>query len=297
MLGKLVKYDFKSVSKVMGLLAAITGGYALLCAIMLQTPVYADLFSGNNDSAMVAFGGITGLFGFIALFLIIAGVNAASVIYLGVRFFKSMYDDEGYLTHTLPATGWERLGAKLITASVWVFIIRLTIVVSCGLIVISFIIIAARNGVDVSEALNDIKNTIVNDIFPYKEYAELFVKATVHAVIYGIFYLFLSPFIEVAHVFGALSIGQCFKKNRGFIGVVVYFAISWGTNLVLTIIRGIIQASEFKRLTTLDADGISGYMTRTIFLNYDLQLVVTLAVSIVLVYVAHHIIEDKLNLI
>lgn len=298
MLGKLFKYDFKGVSKVMGLLALVMAIYAFFAACMLQTPIYSGLFSGNSSSEeMTVFGGVSGLFGFFAFIVILVSVNLGGIIYLGVRFFKSMYDDEGYLTHTLPATAWERLLSKVISGTLWIFIIRLVVAVSVGIIFVSFVILALRQGVSLKEVKDRLYDIMTFSFIPYSDYVETFMNVSIHAVIYGIFYILLSPFIDVVHVFGALSIGQCFKKNRGFLGVVMYFVISWGTSFVLMIVKGVSQVSALAKINAMDAVGMGGYLNKTFFLNYDLELIVTFVISIVLVYISHNIIEKKLNLI
>ncbi len=294
MLSKLIKYDWKSVCRVEGLLAIIMLAYGLLAAIMLQTPVYSGFVTGHKTTeSMQAFGFISGGFGFVALWILIVGVEIASVIYLAVRFYRSMYDDEGYLTHTLPSTTMERLGSKLIVGYAWFMVVSLAVVVSLGLIAVSALIIGHRAGY----GFQQMKDGIL-EFFPYMpEFLSNNKGTVVHLIVLFVFTALLNPFIRIARVFGALTIGQLFKKNRGLMGVVFYFVISWGTSFVLNVVSGIMRAFDVKRVYSLDEFGSSGFFSRMITVGNDMSLAVNFAVAVALVFVTRHIIDNKLNLI
>ncbi|MBQ8947126.1 MAG: hypothetical protein IJ058_09970 [Lachnospiraceae bacterium] len=294
MLTKLMKYDWLSVCRVEGILAAIMGIYGLIVAVMIQTPMYSGFVTGHESSDSVeAFAFVSGGFGIFALGLLIVSVNLASIIYLAVRFYHSMYDDEGYLTHTLPATTMERLGSKIIVGYLWYMIIMLAIAASLGFIFISAVIVGYRAGYTFKQVLDTVYGWI-----PYlPEYLKENKGTIVHISMYGVFSAILSPFITIAHIYGALTIGQLFKKNRGLMGIVFYFIISWGTNIIMTIITGLISAFSAKRIYSLNKGLGSEFVNSGFFVRYDLKLIVTLAVAIALVFVSKYIIDEKLNLL
>lgn len=294
MLGKLMKYDWKSVSKVETLIACVVGGYSLVVAVMMQTPVYSGLITGTDISdSLRAFAAISGVLGIIGLFILMAGAGFVGNIYLGVRFFKSMYDDEGYLTHTLPATSKDILTSKILTGVLWSMIISLVILISGGMIATSGVILGFRSGLDMEQIEAYFRDAV--DLFG--DMLEMFKASLAHGIIISVIRFFAEPFIMIAHIFGALTIGQTFKKNRGLMGVVLYFAITWGTSFVMTIVRGISQAFLITRTFSLDEAGTGSFLNLNMFLTVDLELIVRLIVAIVLVIISHRIITTKLNLI
>ena len=139
MLGKLIKYEWKSLWGVETLIASIILVFSIAEAVTLQTPLYANLFLDQKDlpEQMEVFSTMTLFFGFFLTAMLCSGVVFASLIYLGIRFYRSMYCDEGYLTHTLPVSKKQLLTAKILTAVLWQIIITLAVAVSVGVLVAS----------------------------------------------------------------------------------------------------------------------------------------------------------------
>ena len=95
MLGKLMKHEFKTTSKV------ILPLYLILVVLTIFARIFAQsLFTAENSNIdSIGFG----LFGGLSVILYILGlfaVSIASFIYLLVRFYKNLFGDEGYLMHT-----------------------------------------------------------------------------------------------------------------------------------------------------------------------------------------------------
>ena len=112
MLGKLMKHEFKTTSKV------ILPLYLILVVLTIFARIFAQsLFTAENSNIdSIGFG----LFGGLSVILYILGlfaVSIASFIYLLVRFYKNLFGDEGYLMHTLPVTSWELLSSCLLYTS------------------------------------------------------------------------------------------------------------------------------------------------------------------------------------
>lgn len=57
------------------------------------------------------------------LILMLIGAYIASLVYIISSFRKELYEDRGYLTFSLPITGTQLLGSKLIVSLLWVSII------------------------------------------------------------------------------------------------------------------------------------------------------------------------------
>ena len=105
MLGKLLKYEFKSEGRVIPILWA---------AIIVLSVLYSLSSSGNPGSDSGASMGII-----LVYFLILIVMMVLVAINIVVRFYKGMISSQAYLTHMFPAKPWEHLTSRLISAVVW----------------------------------------------------------------------------------------------------------------------------------------------------------------------------------
>ena len=105
---KFIKYEIKGNYRfILGILALV-----LIASSIIQAVIFRDVRSGD-----ITFSG--GLFeGMISLVSILVLFGAALVAFINIvgSFKKELYDDRGYLTFTLPLSGHQILGVKLIVA-------------------------------------------------------------------------------------------------------------------------------------------------------------------------------------
>ena len=118
MLGKLFKYEWRSISK---LLLPIHG-FVLLFALLSR--FYFTISGGtdallNTDSTII--GTLTMLLIF-ALVIVISSIAIFTYIYSGYHFYKNVFTDQGYLTNTLPVTPSQLLLSKELAALLWLLI-------------------------------------------------------------------------------------------------------------------------------------------------------------------------------
>nr|WP_300004266.1 hypothetical protein [Tissierella sp.] len=110
---KFMKYEIKGTYKFMlGILAVI-----VLASSMIQYNILKQMNMFDNPSS---FGpnGFT-VFIFILSVLVIFGAFITAFFYIVNSFKKELYEDRGYLTFTLPLTGNQILGSKLLVAIMW----------------------------------------------------------------------------------------------------------------------------------------------------------------------------------
>lgn len=131
MLGKLFKYEWRSITR---LLLPIHGCILLFA---LLSRFYFALGGGisqllESKSGLVSV--LTGLLIF-ALVVIISSVAIFTYIYTGYHFYKSVFTDQGYLTNTLPVTPGQILLSKGLAALIWMIIDIFVIGISCIILV------------------------------------------------------------------------------------------------------------------------------------------------------------------
>lgn len=120
----LMKYEIKGTYKfILGILALV---------LILITSLYAY---GNKMADGGSIGG--GIFMSLSM-MILFGTALVTFLYIVGSFRKELYEDRGYLTFTLPLKGIEVVGAKLIVALLWFFILGIVIALYNVIMALSF---------------------------------------------------------------------------------------------------------------------------------------------------------------
>lgn len=96
MLGKVMKYEWISTGRILVLLHLVLAVFTVIGNLELRIMNGSDSVIPENTRALIE--GIT----MTVYVLIVFTAFVGTTVYLIVRFYKSMYTDEGYLTHTLP---------------------------------------------------------------------------------------------------------------------------------------------------------------------------------------------------
>lgn len=114
---KFIKYEIKGNYKfILGILAIV-----IIASSIIQGTIFREI---NRANAMESSSTILQLMPFIAI-LVIFGAFLVAFINIVGSFKKELYEDRGYLTFTLPLTGNQILGGKLIVAFIWYAILGL----------------------------------------------------------------------------------------------------------------------------------------------------------------------------
>ncbi|WP_416828895.1 hypothetical protein [Ectobacillus polymachus] len=121
---KYMKYEIKGTYKfILGLLALV---------LILFTGIYAYISKADR---VFTLGSL-----FIGLsIMIIFGAALVVFLYIVGSFRKELYEDSGYLTFTLPLTGNQIVGSKLIVALLWFLILGMVIAIYNFIMVMIFI--------------------------------------------------------------------------------------------------------------------------------------------------------------
>ena len=128
MLKKLIKHEFKNTSKVM---LAI---YALVAVVTLLGTISFVLLKPYVESGIVSFLSRMSL---VLYVLSIFALFIVTYVYMCIHFYKSMYSDQGYLTHTLPVSPLTTFHVKLGVSLCWLICSFLVMFVSLCLLLIS----------------------------------------------------------------------------------------------------------------------------------------------------------------
>lgn len=286
MLGKLFKYEWKDLTRI-GLMMII--GVAIVTGLGLvyfQTPLWKNLFNDAMNSAtgiqamaliITAFGG------FFLYVMTIAAAIYGMMIYEGVHFYKTMYTDEGYLTHTLPAKTGQILFAKFAANGLWMLLVSALSVLS--------VLFLALNGVQALANASGEDMHIFREIFGmirdnWEDMGDIFIKVAV----YGIASAVVGVFAEIGVIFGSSAIGQLSRKHKGLMAVLTYFIIMI-IGVILSTVASFFTTASGRVIELLEKNG-----RMVVDMSMNLGIILSLAQLILFYVICYVINKKKLNL-
>ena len=207
MTGKLIKYEFRSVIRQIGVLWAATPIMAIIFMLIDKFYMQSEAFETGKSACASTLQMISG-FVYAGVFM---ALIVATVLIILQRFYKGLLRDEGYLMHTLPVKPWQLITAKGFTAFVVVIISGIIAVISI------FILI----GVSISISISDL-GELLADIFGMYGEEPVYILYTIEAILL----VALSILKTIYKTYASMSIGQLSDNHKILISVAAYIGIS-----------------------------------------------------------------------
>jgi len=233
MLGKLVKYEFKSTTRIMWFLFAGIVVVAALLGILIRVGIgdnpYDD-FNISPDKNLVLSILITAL-GLIYVLLLNA-VAIVTTVMIVLRFYRSLLGGEGYLMHTLPVKTSNLIWSKFIVAVVWMLIAGIAAVLSA-------IMLGLTSGI-LPQLLREITWDEFKKILEY--------VFSTNGLLFMLFCI-VSVFESILTYYLSMAIGNLANKNKVLYSVLAYLGINIGLTIILSIV-GNLGGSLFEILFT-----------------------------------------------
>lgn len=270
MLIKLLEHEWKSNWKIPAILIGVLLLFAVLTGATFAVPVWED--------NMLALGMLV-IFIWMTFYLGMIAVSLGISIYLAVRFYKSMYTDEGYLTHTLPVTARQLLLAKGIHMVIWTCLTSLAIVVSlmiCGGMVLLFL-----NPFRV-EMLELWQSVQLN-------WRQVMGFDTINFICSLIFMMIASTLYSTTLIMGSVSIGQNLTKHKILGSIGAYFAL----NIIVSMVS-MVAVVPSMILQIANIDSYNPFTNMSIM--YWVFGAVYLAISAGLYIISEYMTKKRLNL-
>ena len=229
MLGKLFKYENKSVSKLLTPLTLAVIILPILGALILKMQyIFGDKFEdGSIVSSIFSLAS-----GIMIFFIVIATISACfiSLFILMQRYYKNLFSDEGYLTFTLPVKTGSIILSKLFTAVIWSVIVAVCTII--GVITFAFF------GTSASFVNHEVIDGFCK---AFKQIFEFYFTGSAVQIIYLIELLIsiiVSLFTNILLMYLAITIGcQIAKKHKVLASIGMYFVISSVVSVLSTIIQ------------------------------------------------------------
>lgn len=292
MLGKLMKYEWKNIWRAGTLMLLGMFVVTVIGCVVLRMPggLVAEIADGNDINAAQSWFVVSS---FVATLILLLASTWGMLIFLGIRFYRSMYTDEGYLSHTLPVTANQLFLSKVLVSGVWYLFITIGIGISVVALIVSLMTGLLNIG-ELSSVLTQYNGNIwefLADAFYElgRTYEE---EMGINLLHYGITLLLTyvaGPFIAMVTLFGALTIGQLSSKHKGFMGILAYA----GVTILSSIIGSTVQSAFMFGTNVMSSQsGISVNANSA----YDINVITSLLLAAIMYGVSYYIMNKKLNL-
>lgn len=275
MLGKLLKYEWKGLKKPIIIFSLIAFAATLIVSLVILT-INPETFD-NSVGMMIALI-LSILFYYLTIIVCTIGIP----LVIAIRFYKTCYTDQGYLTHTLPVSTTKLLNAKILSG----FLAQFWIVVLFGLSVIALIFVATTHfgsyyDINVFTELGSV----------IEEGSELYLRETgsplTWLIVKLIVFFICSMFGAVSLTYGCISLGQLYTKHRVLGAIIAYIGVMFITQNITTIYL------ILKTATDIESYEYSyGWFAST----YKMSFGVTFVIGLVMYFINLHMMSKKLNL-
>lgn len=273
MLGKLIKHEWRGTYRVGCLMMLLMAGITFFGWLAFQSPMWKEL-SGNSDSYSVTMEAgilnILSVFTLLLYFVMLIVVLVGIVVYLAVHFYKTVYTDEGYLIHTLPVTKHQLLFSKILVGGLWTMIIYAMVYLSVILLGASLIGAILPDGYTFARFWSESGELIA------ELRMEMERQFGLNFVIYTVFILLsllIGPFIAMATVYGAISLGQLFTRHRVLMAIVSYIGIGILNGILGAVVQSVIGLDDVIQTST----DLGSYFDVSLITSFGLNLIIAVA--------------------
>ena len=274
MLKKLMKHEWKSIGKIPVIMLIVLFVSTIIAGLTFAYPVWESETLTGVEFLVV--------FVWMLYYGILMGISVGLSIYLAVHFYKSMYTDEGYLTHTLPVTPRQLLVSKWLPMTGWLYIMSIAMIFAILLFAFMAVMFIRPDGLTMMQLVSDIKEVFaeLGTVFGEQGGVGFFLSILLMMVVSG--------FSGSMMVIGSVTLGQLVSKHKILGSVGAYFAINSIVTTVsmLAMLPMMISAAGKEIISPFDI------LTPT----YTMMSVVMLVVIAVLFFVSELIMKKKLNL-
>lgn len=267
MVKKLFKYEIIAYTRSMFPFAILMLCTSILTRIIqifeTDSSVYTTIFNSSVTMYVIS----------IILVTIMMFITAIT------RFYKNLFTAEGYLSFTLPVTGYQHITVKLLTTLLFELITSLMIILSLGI---------ATAG----ELLYEI---IKSGTYLFERAVE---NTGLDFIIIVIEFVFLVLFAQISSIllfYACITIGQLAKKNRVLAAFGVYFGYYFITQTVATLFLAFFTVNDnfIKFLDSLFANYSEIQIIQIVLLA---AIIFNLIAGVVYFIISNTIIKKKLNL-
>ncbi len=270
MFAKLLKYEWRSNAATCSVLSLCALGVSVLGGIGLRYLVAQGPLELETSAIM----GIMMML-MAVIFSLAAYAIAVFVIQL-VRFYKSRFTDQGYLTFTLPVSVHQIFLSSALNMLIWSVLSGL-VVALCFLIMALFATVGMEFPVDMDQLLALLEEILELDLYP-----DGYGLAT---VLSGI----VSTLSGVVLPMTCLTVGASIAKKHK---ILASFGIYYGISMVMSWIQGMMNLTAIFDTALMNPDAYMEQMMNQLIVTTVIQAVLAVAGY----FVSTWLMKKKLNL-
>ena len=276
MLSKLIKYDMKSLNRFLPVLHLFILLSSIMIRVFITGRIKPQTSSEQTDFLIILC--------YVLYFTMITALSTGTYLIAGIRFYKNMFSDEGYLTKTLPITNGMHLLSKTIAGSIW------AMVNMCFVYLCSYVVIWTPY---IKSVVDENKDDILHEFGFVGKYAGLsFSTVLLILLLFSCF----GAISSIIMIYASVALGQLFSSHRVLGAVVSYFVISTLIS-VLSVVAMALLGSETRLIVTSgsleDEFNLVSYMIEIMKISAGLMIIT----SVILYVATHCIMNKKINLI
>ena len=281
MLGKLIKYDIKSMSRTFIPLWVLTPVIAMMLSLSMRGIVTTSRLSPAGSLVAARNGIVTMVMGLL-FFGVIVGLVVMTIMFVIQRFWNGLLKEEGYLMFTLPVETWELVTAKGLSATFVACISVADAVFSC-------LVLALFSAEVVLNTLADVWKLLTKELF---EMGPVFM----FGLVLFLFLSILSVAQSIYHVYAAMALGQLFEGHRVLGACVSYVGISIAVSVATSIVASV-TSWILPNSWSYNWWYYMNHSSEAMGLIYLLVMILYTAVEIIVYHViTERILSTKLNL-
>ena len=284
MLGKLLKYEWKGLRSPLLIMLIVLGATtALTCGVILTiNPKYDDVIAWYSMMALI-----------LSIFLYyfgLIGCTLGTMLIIAIRFYKTCYTDQGYLTHTLPATTRQILNAKIM-ASILIYLIMLVAIAGTIFVIFQVAIhhIFSLIPGEYDELRRAFSREFSSILYEFED--ELGISFGGY-IAYLVIYFIIALISNIVTVLGCVSLGLLLTKHRIIGAIAAYFCV----HFIMQIIGYMCSLPMYTKMLMADSYASDltafGIMSPTM----NLTLLTTVILAVIMYFVNLHMMTKKLNL-
>jgi len=261
MLKKLMKYEFMAMGRVFlplyGALLILSVVNMIFGVLKLSTPT---------------------VIGILISVLLIIGIPVVTLILIIQRFWSNLLSSEGYLMMTLPVRTSKIILSKVFVAFIWS--------AASAIVVIASILIMAVSGINLSDAVEQIRGLLVVVPLSSSQLVILFIEFLIA--------LTLSTISSIMALYACMSFSMVANKYRWLVAIGAYIALMTALQTIAAIFIAIGAAVGL-------SDGFQQFLLSftlfgTIQMSVLIYFIVEAALCTLYFCITRYMLKNKLNL-
>lgn len=272
MLSKLIKHELRATWKVPVLLVGV------LMVVSLVTGISLAMLIRGMEAGWEWIGlPFSAMAMALLYYAALVAANFGVTIYQAVHFYKSTFTDEGYLTHTLPATSHQLLISKALVICLWNL-------VSVASVLLSLFLLGGSLMACFPEGLAGIMDT-------FREALRMGMARHLGGLLGSVSVMMLASLVYNATLLiGSITIGQMLRKHRVLGALGAYFGITSVVGTISMIFSMVVMFASMRVLN--DAMDIFAVYTPM----YLIMALVEVLVGVGLYFLSEYLIRRHLEL-